>query len=86
MNFRRLLAKNFYALYGTTLGVPIRQTFGFVYQPNTFTSAQFTMFMQQGPTPLFQSGTQILQTNPRAATGQALQGTNGFTFLYQRLF
>jgi hypothetical protein len=86
VNFRRLLAKNFYALYGTTLGVPIRQTFGFVYQPNTFTSAQFTMFMQQGPTPLFQSGTQILQTNQRAATGQALQGTNGFTFLYQRLF
>jgi len=86
VNFRRLLAKNFYALYGTTLGVPIRQTFGFVYQPNTFTSAQFTMFMQQGPTPLFQSGAQILQTNPRAATGQALQGTNGFTFLYQRLF
>ncbi len=86
VNFRRLLAKNFYALYGTTLGVPVRQTFGFVYQPNTFTSAQFTMFMQQGPTPLFGSGTQILQTNQRAATGQALQGTNGFTFLYQRLF
>ncbi len=85
VNFRRLLAKNFYALYGTTLGVPVRQTFGFVYQPNTFTSAQFTMFMQQGPTPLFQAGTQI-QTNQRAAAGQALQGTNGFTFLYQRLF
>jgi hypothetical protein len=44
------------------------------------------MFMQQGPTPLFQSATQALQTNQRAATGQALQGTNGFTFLYQRLF
>ena len=86
VNFRRLLAKNFYALYGTTLGVPIRQTFGFVYQPNTFTSAQFTMFMQQGPTPLFQSAASTLQTNPRAAAGQALQGTNGFTFLYQRLF
>lgn len=86
VNFRRLLAKNFYALYGTTLGVPIRQTFGFVYQPNTFTSAQFTMFMQQGPSQIFQSANQTLQTNQRAATGQALQGTNGFTFLYQRLF
>jgi hypothetical protein len=86
VNFRRLLAKNFYALYGTTLGVPVRQSFGFVYQPNTFTSAQFTMFMQQGPTPLFQAGTPVLQTNQRAATGQPLQGTNGFTFLYQRLF
>jgi hypothetical protein len=86
VNFRRLLAKNFYALYGTTFGVPVRQTFGFVYQPNTFTSAQFTMFMQQGPTPLFGSATQTLQTNQRAAAGQAIQGTNGFTFLYQRLF
>ncbi|HEV2261164.1 MAG TPA: translocation/assembly module TamB domain-containing protein [Candidatus Rubrimentiphilum sp.] len=86
VNFRRLLAKNFYALYGTTFGVPVRQTFGFVYQPNTFTSAQFTMFMQQGSLPLFQSAANTLQTNPRAATGQALYGTNGFTFLYQRLF
>lgn len=86
VNFRRLLAKNFYALYGTTFGVPVRQTFGFAYQPNTFTSAQFTMFMQQGTVPLFQAGNATLQTNPRAAAGQALYGTNGFTFLYQRLF
>lgn len=86
INFRRLLATNFYALYGTTFGVPVRQTVGFAFQPNTFTSAQLTMFWQQGPTPLFQAGSPALQTNPRAATGQALQGTNGFTFLYQRLF
>ena len=86
VSLRRLLASNFYALYGTTFSVPVRQTFGFAYQPNAFTSAQFTMFVQQGPTPLFQGPNQTLSTNPRVSAGQALQGQNGFTFLFQRLF
>ena len=86
VSLRRLLAGNLYALYGTTFSVPVRQTFGFAYQPNAFTSAQFTMFVQQGPTPLFQGPNQTLSTNPRASAGQALQGQNGFTFLFQRLF
>jgi hypothetical protein len=86
VSLRRLLASNFYALYGTTFTVPVRQTFGFAYQPNAFTSSQFTMFVQQGPTPLFLGPNQTLSTNPRASAGQALQGQNGFTFLFQRLF
>ncbi len=86
VNLRRLLATNFYALYGTTFTLPIRQTFGFAYQPNAYTSSQFTMFVQQGPTPLFQAANQTLSSNPRASAGQALQGQNGFTFLFQRLF
>jgi autotransporter translocation and assembly factor TamB len=86
VSLRRLLASNFYALYGTTFTVPVRQTFGFAYQPSASTSAQFTMFVQQGPTPLFQGPNQTLSTNPRASAGQALQGQNGFTFLFQRLF
>jgi hypothetical protein len=86
VNFRRLLARDFYAVYGTTFAVPVRQTFGFAYQPNAFTSAQFTMFVQQGPTPLFLAPNQTLSTNPRASAGQALQGESGFTFLFQRLF
>lgn len=86
INFRRLLAKDFYAIYGTTFGVPVRQTFGFAYQPNAAISAQFSMFVQQGPVPLFQGPNQTLSSNPRAAAGQAVQGTNGFTFLFQRLF
>ncbi len=86
LSLRRLLAGNVYALYGTTFSVPVRQTFGFAYQPNAFTSAQFTMFVQQGPTPLFLGPNQVLSTNPRASAGQALQGQNGFTFLFQRLF
>jgi hypothetical protein len=85
VNVRRLLGQNFYALYGTTFSYPIRQTFGFDYQPNSFTSAQFTMFVQQAP-PLFVNPGVTLSTNQRAAAGQAVQGTTGFTFLYQRLF
>jgi hypothetical protein len=86
ISLRRPLAHDFYAIYGTSLGVPVRQTYGFAYQPNAFTSAQFTMFFQQGPTPLFLSPGQVLSNNPRATAGQAVQGTSGFTFLFQRLF
>ena len=86
INFRRILAKDFYAVYGTTLGVPVRQTFGFAYQPNSFTSVQATFFVQSGTLPLFLAPNQTLSTNARAAIGQAVQGSNGFTFLYQRLF
>ena len=83
---RRLLGQNFYAIYGTTFGIPVRQTFGFDYQPTTFTSMQFTLFVQQGPTPILLSPNQVISTNARAAAGQAVQGTSGFTFLFQRLF
>ncbi|HLI96034.1 MAG TPA: translocation/assembly module TamB domain-containing protein, partial [Candidatus Baltobacteraceae bacterium] len=86
INVRRPLGPNFYALYGTTFGVPVRQTWGFAYQPNAFTSAQLTTFFQQGPTPLFLSPGQVLSTNSRITAGQAIQGTSGFTFLFQRLF
>ncbi|MFN2449049.1 MAG: translocation/assembly module TamB domain-containing protein [Candidatus Baltobacteraceae bacterium] len=86
LDVRRLLGSDFFALYGTTFTVPVRQTFGFAYQPNAFTSAQFTMFVQNGDTPLFLSPSQTLSTNPRASAGQAVQGQNGFTFLFQRLF
>jgi hypothetical protein len=87
INVRRLLSGNVYALYGTTFSVPVRQTFGISYQPNAFTSSQFTMFVQQGATPLFQTPGQVLNsTNLRTTAGQAVQGTNGFTFLFQRLF
>ncbi len=86
ISLRRPLAPDFYAVYGTTFGVPIRETYGFAYQPNAFTSAQFTLFVQQGPTPLFLSPGQVLSTNPRATAGQAIQGTSGFTFLFQKLF
>ncbi|HZT12222.1 MAG TPA: translocation/assembly module TamB domain-containing protein [Candidatus Baltobacteraceae bacterium] len=86
VNVRRVLGPNFYAIYGTTFNYPVRQTFGFDYQPNSFTSAQFTMFVQQGPTPLFLNPSATISTNVRVTAGQAVQGQSGFTFLYQRLF
>lgn len=86
LNVRRLLGSNVYALYGTTFTVPQRQTFGVAYQPNAFTSAQFTMFVQQFETPFLSSPAATLSTNARASAGQALQGQNGFTFLFVRLF
>lgn len=86
VSLRRPLGRDFYALYGTTFAVPVRQTYGFVYQPGAFTSAQFTYFWQQGPTPLFLSPGQVISNNARATAGQAIQGTSGFTFLFQRLF
>ncbi len=86
LGLRRLLGGNVYAIYGTTFTVPQRQTFGVAYQPTAFTSAQFTMFVQQGATPLFLTPNQTLSNNARASLGQALQGQNGFTFLFQRLF
>ncbi|HET7814348.1 MAG TPA: translocation/assembly module TamB domain-containing protein [Candidatus Baltobacteraceae bacterium] len=86
LDLRRLLGTNVYALYGTTFTVPVRQTFGVAYQPNAFTSAQFTMFVQQGAVPLFYAPNQTLSTNARVTAGQAQLGQNGFTFLFQRLF
>ena len=88
VNFRRpLFWNNFYALYGTTFTVPQRQSFGVSYQPNAFTSSQLTFFVQQGAPVLFQTPGQVLNsTNLRLTAGQAVQGTNGFTFLFQRLF
>jgi hypothetical protein len=86
INLRRPLAGDFYAVYGTTFGIPVRETYGFAYQPNAFTQAQFTLFYQQGPIPLFLSPGQVLSPNSRATAGQAVQGNSGFTFLFQRLF
>jgi hypothetical protein len=86
VSLRRPLAGDLYAVYGTTFGVPTRETYGFAYQPNASTSAQFTYFFQRGPTQLFLSPGQVLSTNSRATAGQAVQGDSGFTFLFQRLF
>lgn len=85
-NFRRLLARNFYAVYATSLGVPVRQTFGLEYQPNPFTAAQFSFFFQQGGASSLFAPVRQTSTNLRVTAGQALQGTSGFTFTFQRLF
>lgn len=85
-NFRRILARNFYAVYATSLGVPVRQTFGLEYQPNPFTAAQLSFFFQQGGANSLFAPVRQTSTNLRVTAGQALQGTSGFTFTFQRLF
>ncbi|MBV9270561.1 MAG: hypothetical protein JO165_05670, partial [Candidatus Eremiobacteraeota bacterium] len=86
VNFRRNLARNLYAVYATTLGTPVRQTVGLQYQPTQYTVAQISYFEQRGPVQLFLSPANVISTNPRATAGQAVTGTNGFTFTIQRLF
>ena len=86
LNFRRMLAHNFYAVYATSLGVPVRQTFGLEYQPNPFTAAQLSFFFQQGGASSLFAPVRQTSTNLRVTAGQALGGTSGFTFTFQRLF
>ncbi|HEY8296407.1 MAG TPA: translocation/assembly module TamB domain-containing protein [Candidatus Baltobacteraceae bacterium] len=75
MQLQRRLSHDISAFYGTTFRTPIRESIGAEYSPGPFQTAQFTFFVQQGA------------LDPRRAkAGQALQGTSGFTFSYQRLF
>jgi len=86
LNFRRVLARNFYALYGSTFGYPMRQTFGFEYRPNEFTAGQLTFFTQQGLSSIFSNARNQVSTNQRATAGQPIEGTSGFSFSLLRLF
>ncbi|MDQ6827050.1 MAG: translocation/assembly module TamB domain-containing protein [Candidatus Eremiobacteraeota bacterium] len=86
LNFRRLLARNFYALYGTSFGFPVRQTFGFEYRPNDFTAGQLSFYSQQGIASVFGSARNQISTNQRATAGQPIEGTSGFSFSLLRLF
>lgn len=74
LNFRRVLARNFYALYGSSFGYPMRQTFGFEYRPNEFTAGLLSFYTQQG------------STNRRATAGLPIESTSGFSFSLSRLF
>lgn len=86
LNFRRVLARNFYALYGSTFGYPMRQTFGFEYRPNEFTAGQLSFFTQQGISSIFSNARNQISNNQRATAGQPIEGTSGFSFSLLRLF
>lgn len=86
LNFRRVLARNFYALYGSTFGYPMRQTFGFEYRPNEFTAGQLSFFTQQGISSIFSNARNQISTNQRVTAGQPIEGTSGFSFSLLRLF
>jgi hypothetical protein len=85
---RKGLGRNVNAVYGSTLGYPYRQTFGFEIKPNAVTAAQVTVFETLGanganaltPTSF------ITSSNPKLSATQPSEGTAGFSLSLQRLF
>ncbi len=73
VNLRRQIARKLYATYGTTFGLPRRQSVGLAFAPSEATAAQFSFYTITGPL-LFIPGT----ITPF--------GTNGFSFTLQRVF
>jgi hypothetical protein len=86
LSVRRPISDRLSAVYASTFGFPMRQTYGFQYAPNEYTVAQLTFFEQQSAVQFFGNGSTALTTNPGVTAGQPLTGQNGFTFSLQRLF
>lgn len=83
---RRFLGKEVSFVYATTFGLPTRQSFGLELAPNEATSAQLSVFFQNGPLKLFQTPTGAFSSNTRLTLGESLQGQSGFSFTLQRSF
>ncbi|MGP6192561.1 MAG: translocation/assembly module TamB domain-containing protein [Vulcanimicrobiaceae bacterium] len=83
---RKILGKNVNAVYGTTIGYPYRQTFGFELKPSDATAAQVTVFETLGAYGL-DSLTPVttLNSNQRLTAAQPAAGTVGFSLSLQRL-
>jgi len=83
---RKILGKRVNAVYGTTIGYPYRQTFGFEVKPSEATAAQVTVFETLGAyglnslTPLT-----TINSNQRLTAAQPAGGTAGFSLSLQRL-
>ena len=88
LSARKGLGRNVNAVYGSTIGYPYRQTFGFEIKPNAVTAAQVTVFETLGangsnaltPTSF------ITSSNPKLSATQPSEGTAGFSLSLQRLF
>jgi len=86
---RKVLGKEVSAVYGTTIGYPYRQTFGFEVKPNVVTAYQLTAFQTFG-------NAGLTSLNPgtfgpgfgatRLTSTQPSSGTVGFSLSLQRLF
>lgn len=83
---RHLLGKELSFVYGTTFGIPTRQSFGLEIAPNDATSATLAVFFENGPQRLFQVPTTTVSGNPRLSVGQPVQGQSGFSFVLNRSF
>lgn len=86
VSVRRPISDRLSAVYASTFGFPMRQTYGFQYAPNEYTVAQLTFFEQQTPATFFGNGASTITTDPAVTAGQPISGQNGFTFSLQRLF
>ena len=83
---RRLLGRTVSLVYGTTFGIPTRQSFGVQLAPNETTSAQLSAFFQYGPTRLFETPVATISTNNELSLGQPLVGQSGFAFTFLRRY
>jgi hypothetical protein len=82
----RLLGRTASIIYGTTFGLQSRQSVGFQVAARNATTAQISLFVQNGPQQLFETPTAGLFSNSRVWAGQPLQGQSGFSFTLQRLY
>ncbi len=86
-NARKQLGKgNVYAIYGQSINLPLRQTFGIQAQPNPSFSLQVTGFTQYGAAAFGAYPLNVFSTNQTVTAGQAPGGTSGFTFSAQRRY
>lgn len=83
---RKILGKNVNAVYGTTIGYPYRQTFGFEVKPSEATAAQVTVFDTLGAYGLSSlTPVTTINSNQRLTAAQPAAGTVGFSLSLQRL-
>jgi hypothetical protein len=82
----RLLGRTASIVYGTTFGLQNRQTVGFQVAARNETTAQLSLFFQNGPQRLFETPVAGFFSNGRIWAGQPLQGQSGFSFTLQRLY
>jgi autotransporter translocation and assembly factor TamB len=84
---RKILGKNVNAVYGTTIGYPYRQTFGFEVKPSDATAAQVTVFETLGAYGLnsLAPAANTINSNQRLTAAQPAGGTAGFSLSLQRL-
>jgi hypothetical protein len=86
---RKVLGKQVSAVYGTTIGYPYRQTFGFEVKPNPVTAYQLTAFQTFGNAGLTSLNPSTFGPgfgSTRLTSAQPSSGTVGFSLSLQRLF
>ena len=86
---RKVLGKEVSAVYGTTIGYPYRQSFGFELKPNDVTAAQVTVFQTFGNSGLTSLNPGTLSPgfgSTRLTAAEPSSGTIGFSLSLQRLF